>query len=50
MLGLPIIGRVPFIGLDGEPKSHEIAALIHLGKSKVEADMTTKGGIRGLPA
>ena len=31
-------------------KPHKIAALIHLGKSEVEAHMTTKGGIRGLPA
>ena len=33
---------VPFTGLEGEPKPHEIAALIHLGKSEVEAHMTTK--------
>ena len=50
LLGFPIIDRIPFTGLEGEPKSHEIYALIHLGKSKVEAHMTTKGGIRGLPA
>ena len=50
LLGLPITDCVPFTGLEGEPKSHEIVALIHLGKSKVEAHMTTKGGIRGLPA
>ena len=36
--------------MEGEPKPHEIVALIHLGKSEVEAHMTTKGGIRGLPA
>ena len=35
--------------MEGEPKSHEIAALIHSGKSEIEAHMTTKGGIRGLP-
>ena len=50
LLDLPITNCVPFTGLKGEPKPHEIAALIHLGKSKVEAHMTTKGGIRGLPA
>ena len=42
LLDLPIIDRVPFTGLEGEPKSHEIAALIHLGKYEVEAYMTTK--------
>ena len=50
LLGFPITDRVPFTSLEGEPKSHEIAALIYLGKSKVEAHMTTKGWIRGLPA
>ena len=49
LFDLPITNRVPFTGLKGEPKPHEIAALIHLGKSEVEAHMTTKGGIRGLP-
>ena len=50
LLGLLIIDRIPFTGLEGELKPHEIAALIHLGKSEVEAHMTTKGWIRGLPA
>ena len=46
LLDLPVTDRVPFTGLEGEPKPHEIATLIHLGKSEVEAHMTTKGGIR----
>ena len=50
LLDLPITHHVPFTGLEGEPKPHEIAALIHLGKSEVEDNMTTKGGIKGLPA
>ena len=49
-MDLLITDRVPFTGLEGEPKPHEIVALIHLGKSEVEAHMTTNGGIRGLPA
>ena len=49
LLDLPITDRVPFTSLEVEPKSHEIDALIHLGKSEVEAHMATKGGIRGLP-
>ena len=49
LLSLPITDRVPFTSLEGEPKSHEIVSLIHLGKSEVEAHMTTKRGIRGLP-
>ena len=51
LLSLPITDRVPFTGLKGETKPHEIASLIHLGKSEVEAHMNTKGwGIIGLPA
>ena len=50
LLDLTITNCVPFTSLEGEPKPHEIAALIHLGKSEVEAHMTTKGWIRGLPA
>ena len=50
LLDLPVTDCAPFTGLEGEPKPHEIAALIHLGKSEVEAHMATKGGIRGLPA
>ena len=50
LLGLPIIDHIPFTDLEGEPKPHEIATLIHLGKSEVEAHMTTKVGIRVLPA
>ena len=42
LLGLPITDRVPFTGLVGEPKSQEIAAMVHLGKSEIEAHMTTK--------
>ena len=50
LLDLPVTDHVPFTDLKGEPKPHEIAALVHLGKSKVEAHMTTKGGIIGLPS
>ena len=49
LLGFPITDCVPFTGLEGELKSHEVVALIHLGKYEVEAHMITKGGIRGLP-
>ena len=50
LLDLPFTVRVTFIGLEGEPKPHDIAALIHLVKSEVESHMNTKGIIRGLPA
>ena len=50
LLGLPITDCVSFTVLEGEPKSHEIATITHLRKSEIEANITTKGGIRGLPA
>ena len=50
LLGLLITDHVPFTSLEEEPKSHEIAAMVHLGNYEIEAQMTTKGGIRGLPA
>ena len=49
LLGLPITDCVPFTGLEGEPKSHKISTITHLRKSKIEANMNTKGGIIGLP-
>ena len=50
LLSLPINDCILFTILEGEPKSHEIATITHLRKSEIEANMTTKGGIRGLPA
>ena len=50
LLGLLITDDVPFTGLEGEPKSNEIDALIHLRKFEVEAHLTTKEGLKGLPA
>ena len=47
LFGLPINDCVPFTGLEREPKSHEISLMTHLKKSEIEANMTTKGGIRG---
>ena len=50
LLGLPVTDHVPFPCLEREPKSYEIVSLIHFGKFEIEANMTTKGGFRGLPA
>ena len=50
LLGLPVNDHVPFTGLEGEPKSHEIDTMTHLGMFEIETNITTKGGIRGLPA
>ena len=37
LLDLPVTDRVPFTGLEGEPKPHEIDALIHLGSLRWKA-------------
>ena len=49
LFGRPITSVVPFTGLEEEPKYHEIAAITHLKRSKIEDNMTTEGCIRGLP-
>ncbi|XP_058725622.1 uncharacterized protein LOC131596905 [Vicia villosa] len=48
--GFPITGRIPFTGLEKDPKSHEIAKFTHLRKDEIEKNMVTKGGLLGLPA
>ncbi|XP_050890437.1 uncharacterized protein LOC127095848 [Lathyrus oleraceus] len=48
LLGIPIYHRVPFSGLKGILESQVIAGAIHLKKYDVDANLTVKGGIRGL--
>ena len=36
LLDLPVIDCVPFTGLEGEPKPHEIVALIHMGSLRLK--------------
>ncbi|XP_058754577.1 uncharacterized protein LOC131627739 [Vicia villosa] len=50
IIGLPITGRIPFTGLEQDPKLYEIAISTHLRKEEVEKNMVTKGGLPGLPA
>ncbi|XP_058763940.1 uncharacterized protein LOC131637359 [Vicia villosa] len=50
IIGLPITGRIPFTGLEEDPKSHDIANFTHLRKDEIEKNMVTKGGLVGLPA
>src|SRR3954465_5374857 len=40
--------KIPFNGLEAIPKSPTIAAGIHLKKSEVESNWTTKGNLPGL--
>ncbi|KAI5389333.1 hypothetical protein KIW84_074832 [Lathyrus oleraceus] len=50
LMGIPILDQVPFSGLESIPTSREIADLLHIDESLIEAHMTTKGGIQGLPS
>ncbi|XP_058767910.1 uncharacterized protein LOC131641624 [Vicia villosa] len=50
IIRLPITGRVPFTGLEQNPKPCEIAKSTHLRKGEIEKNMVTKGGLPGLPA
>ncbi|XP_058768752.1 uncharacterized protein LOC131642533 [Vicia villosa] len=50
IIGLPINGRVPFTGLEQDPKPCKIAKSTHLRKGEIEKNMVTKGGLSGLPA
>ncbi|XP_058788004.1 uncharacterized protein LOC131662278 [Vicia villosa] len=43
IIGLPITGRIPFTGLEEDPKSHDIAKFTHLRKDEFEKNMATKG-------
>ncbi|KAI5401415.1 hypothetical protein KIW84_066038 [Lathyrus oleraceus] len=50
LVGIPILDQLPFSGLESIPTSREIADLLHIDESLIEAHMTTKGGIQGLPS
>ncbi|XP_058764836.1 uncharacterized protein LOC131638300 [Vicia villosa] len=50
IIGLPITRRIPFTGLEQDPKTCEIAKSTHLRKGEIEKNMVIKGGLPGLPA
>ncbi|KAI5411169.1 hypothetical protein KIW84_056347 [Lathyrus oleraceus] len=50
LVGIPILDQVPFSDLESIPTSREIADLLHIDESLIKANLTTKGGIQGLPS
>ena len=50
LIGIPISDRDPFTGLEEVPQDHIIARFTALKVSDINAHMTTKAGILGLPA
>ncbi|KAI5445261.1 hypothetical protein KIW84_013483 [Lathyrus oleraceus] len=49
-VGIPILDRLSFSGLEKIQSSQEIADMLHGEVSNIVANMTTKGGIQGLPS
>ncbi|KAI5391186.1 hypothetical protein KIW84_076155 [Lathyrus oleraceus] len=50
LVGIPILDQLPFSGLESIPTSQEIADMLHIDEALLDAHMTTKGGIQGLPS
>ncbi|XP_050876813.1 uncharacterized protein LOC127080538 [Lathyrus oleraceus] len=50
LISLPIPNQFPFSSLEEIPKHQDIAEATHLRMSESNANLTTKGGILGLPA
>ncbi|XP_050889505.1 uncharacterized protein LOC127094758 [Lathyrus oleraceus] len=48
LLGIPVSDRVPFSMVEGILESQIIVEAIHMRKSYINANLTVKGGIRGL--
>ena len=49
-VGLSLSDEVPFSGLKQIPKPSIIVAALHLEASELQANLTTKGGLQGLPS
>ncbi|KAI5404843.1 hypothetical protein KIW84_051854 [Lathyrus oleraceus] len=50
LVGIPILDQLSFSCLESIPTSQEIADMLHIDESLIDAHMTTKGGIQGLPS
>ncbi|KAL5131809.1 hypothetical protein HKD37_12G034614 [Glycine soja] len=49
LVGLHVPDKIPFHGLEPTPKPSNIAAALHLKTSIIQANLTSKGGLQGLP-
>ena len=50
LLGLPILERVPFTGLEQDPASENVVIAFHLKPSDIEANWEKRSGVKGLLA
>ena len=47
LLGVPILNKVPFNGLERDPKPEDIAKALSLQRSDVIANWETRRGVKG---
>ena len=50
LLGLPILERVPFTGLEQDPTAEDVAIAFHLKPSDIESHWEGRSGVKGLLA
>ena len=48
-VGLPVLDKVPFHGLEPGPKIPDVAAALHIEKADIKQYLTIKGGLQCLP-
>ena len=50
LLGIPILGKIPFTGIEKDPIPKEIALALHLQRSDIVANWENKSGVKGFLA
>ena len=50
LLGIPILGQLPFNGIKRDPRPKEIARALHLQQYDVMANWETRSGVKGFLA
>src|ERR1043165_5531339 len=50
LLGIPILDQIPFISSEKAPKYEDIASVLHLKRSDIEAHWETRSRVKGLLA
>ena len=50
LLGLPMLERVPFTGLEQDPNSEDVTVALHLKPSDIESNWEKRSEVKGLLA
>ena len=48
LLGVPILEKIPFTGLEEDPKSEDVSITLHLKISDIESKWERRSGVKGL--